>query len=131
MTDLKRDEIKYIRDISKNAYKKDNSCFICTIDNTLEFHHYYSMTALWEKWKKEHNVAIDCVDDILKYRLVFKEDHYNEIYNETVTLCKEHHQGLHKVYGKVPKLITAEKQKRWVVKKRDKLTEKLKDDNPK
>ena len=121
MTDLKRDEIKYIRDISKSAYKKDEECYICGVEEELQFHHFYSMTLLWNKWKRDNKVIIKTVDDILLHREDFRTDHHNEIYNETVTLCKNCHMGkLHKIYGKVPTLATAPKQKRWCDKQRDK-----------
>ena len=45
---------------------------------------------------------------------------YKELYEDTVTLCHSHHMKLHSIYGKRPKLIHAEKQKRWVEKQRDK-----------
>ena len=48
------------------------------------------------------------------------EEFINEIYNEAATLCKAHHQRLHSIYGKRPKLVTALKQKRWVDKQREK-----------
>lgn len=114
MSDLKRDEIKYIRDLSKSAYKKDTSCYICNSTDDLEFHHFYSMTLLWNKWKSENKIVIKNVEDIIKYREEFKKKFHNEIYNETVTLCKFHHrERLHKIYGKVPNLATAIKQKNW------------------
>ena len=123
--DLKRDEIKYVRDLSKNAYKKANACYICNTEDNLQFHHFYSMTLLWNKWKKENNIAIKTVDDILDHRETFKEDHHDEIYNQTVTLCKSCHMDkLHKIYGKVPSLATAEKQKRWCDKQKIKFQEK-------
>ena len=68
MSDLKRDEIKYIRDISKSAYAKEELCFICGAQDNLQFHHFYSMTALWEKWKKKNDIVISNVEDILDYR---------------------------------------------------------------
>lgn len=121
MDTLKRDEIKYIRDISKSAYIKGCECYICGSFEDLQFHHFYSLTELWNKWKKDKNISIDDVDDIIKYREDFKIEHFNEIYNETVTLCKHHHMNvLHKIYGKTPKLHTAQKQKRWCKKQRDK-----------
>lgn len=122
MSDLKRDEIKYVRDLSKAAYKKDSECYICGNTEELQFHHFYSMTPLWEKWKKQNAVVINSVDDILEHRETFKMDHYDKIYKETITLCKYHHmEKLHKIYGKVPALTTAEKQKRWCDKQRAKL----------
>lgn len=126
MNDLKRDEIKYIRDISKSAYKKEEECYICSTREELQFHHFYSMTPLWEKWKKANNITINNVEDILDYREHFKAFHRKEIYDETVTLCKFHHmERLHKVYGKVPALGTALKQKRWCERQRIKHEEKL------
>ena len=125
-TNLKRDEIKYIRDISKSAYKKDEKCYICNTPDNLQFHHFYSMTPLWERWKKNNNIVINDVEDILVYREHFKAFHRKEIYDDTVTLCKYHHmEKLHKIYGKVPTLGTAEKQRRWCEKMRIKHGEKL------
>ena len=68
MSELKRDEIKYIRDLSKSAYKKDDECYICGAIDNLQFHHFYSMTELWNKFKKKANIKIESVDDILVYR---------------------------------------------------------------
>jgi len=128
--DLKRDEIKYVRDISKSAYKKANACYICDADEDLQFHHFYTMTLLWAKWKRSSNIVINSVDDILEHRDTFKEDHHDEIYNKTITLCKSCHMGrLHKVYGKTPTLITAEKQVRWCDKQKQKHQEKLENGN--
>ena len=125
MSDLKRDEIKYVRDLAKSAYKKDTECYICGTKENLQFHHFYSMTLLWEKWKKDYNIEINTVEDILASREDFKGYHFKEIYADTITLCKFHHMDrLHKVYGKVPKLATAEKQKRWCEKQRIKYLEK-------
>jgi len=124
--DLKRDEIKYVRDLAKSSYQKDKECFICGTEAELQFHHFYSMTLLWNKWKREHGIVIDSVDDIKVERENFKGYHYKEIYSETVTLCKFHHmERLHKIYGKVPALGTAEKQKRWCDKQRIKHQEKM------
>lgn len=125
MTDLKRDEIKYIRDLSKSAYSKDKECYICGDVEDLDFHHFYSMTELWRKWKRENKVKIASVEDILKRRQQFKDAHHKEIYEETVTLCKHHHrEKLHKIYGKTPALATAMKQKRWCEKQKLKYIEK-------
>lgn len=121
MSDLKRDEIKYVRDLAKSAYKKDTECYICGSTEELQFHHFYSMTRLWDKWKGKQNIIIGSVDDILKHRERFKEAHHDQLYNQTVTLCKFHHMDkLHKVYGKVPCLLTAMKQKRWCEIQREK-----------
>jgi hypothetical protein len=121
MSDLKRDEIKYIRDLAKSSYKKDKECKICGSTENLQFHHFYSMTALWNKFKLKAKIKIETVQDILDYREQFKSAHHKEIYEDTVTLCKFHHmERLHKIYGKSPSLATAEKQKRWVELQREK-----------
>lgn len=126
MADLKRDEIKYIRDLAKSAYTKNTECEICDSTEELQFHHYYSMTLLWEKWKKKEKISIDSVEHIMSIREDFKAYHVKEIYTDTVTLCKSCHMDkLHKIYGKVPPLATAEKQKRWVQKQKIKHQEKL------
>ena len=125
MTDLIRDEIKYVRDGAKAAYAKSAHCYICGTTEELQFHHFYSMTLLWNKWKKENSIEIENVDDIMNVRDNFVEDHHDEVYNQTVTLCKYHHmERLHKIYGKVPLLSTAMKQKRWCDKQKVKFEEK-------
>jgi hypothetical protein len=76
---------------------------------------------LWNKWKKENSIVINSVEDILEVREQFKEDHRVEIYEATVTLCSFHHRiKLHGLYGKVPALTTAQKQKRWCDKQKAK-----------
>ena len=121
MTDLKRLEVKYIRDGAKAAYTKDKECFVCGTDEELQMHHFYSMTPLWEKWKKENKIVIKSADEIKTIRDDFIKDKHVEIYDEVVTLCKFHHmERLHKVYGKVPLLSTAKKQKNWCLKRREK-----------
>ena len=128
--DLKRDEIKYVRDISKSAYKKANACYICDSVDELQFHHFYTMTLLWGKWKKVNKIKINNVDDILEYREDFKNEFHDEIYNKTITLCKLCHMGrLHKIYGKTPALATAEKQERWCDKQKSKYQEKIENEH--
>ena len=125
MADLKRDEIKYVRDLAKSAYTKDTECRICLTSEELQFHHFYTMTLLWARWKKKEKIQIDSVEDIMSAREDFKGYHVKEIYQDTVTLCKNCHMNkLHRIYGKTPSLATAEKQKRWVEKQRIKLQEK-------
>ena len=125
MADLIRDEIKYVRDGAKAAYVKDTQCFICHTDQELQFHHFYSMTLLWKKWKKENNITITNTDDIFNVRDDFVSEHHDQVYNQTITLCKFHHmERLHKIYGKVPPLYTAQKQKRWAERQRIKFEEK-------
>jgi len=127
MSKLIRDEIKYVRDGAKAAYKKDPECYICGTSADLQFHHFYSMTPLWEKWKKTNSITINSTEDIFDIREDFISEFHDEIYNQTITLCKFHHmERLHKIYGKVPILGTAMKQKRWCEKQRIKCLEKNK-----
>ncbi len=121
MSDLKRLEVKYVRDGAKAAYTKHKECFICGSEEELQMHHYYTMTPLWERWKKRNKIVIKFADEVMRIRDTFINDHHDEIYSEVVTLCKFHHmERLHKIYGKVPLLSTAKKQKNWCVKQRAK-----------
>lgn len=118
---MKRLPIKWVRDRAKAAYEKKGSCEICGTTEELEFHHYYTMTPLFNKWCKSQRIIINSDQDVLDCRDAFIEAHRDEIYNQTVTLCKSHHAMLHKVYGKDPNLGTAIKQKAWVQIQREKL----------
>ena len=117
---LKRDLVKYVRDKAKSGYDKDTQCYICGDTENLEFHHFYGMTELLHTWLKSNKITITSADEIMNIREEFIEQFNNEIYNEAATLCKAHHQRLHSIYGKRPKLVTALKQKRWVGKQREK-----------
>lgn len=114
---LKRDKIKYIRDKAKSKYIKGPECEICGTTEKLDFHHYYSLTRLLDKWQKEKGYE-DYM--IMEWRDEFIEEFDLELYEETATLCHDHHLKLHSLYGKNPLLHTAPKQKRWVGIQRDK-----------
>jgi len=118
MAELKRDIVKYVRDRAKSAYKKDSECRICGATEELDFHHFYGMTELLEKWLKENGITVETADDIMEVRDRFIEEEHTNVYDETVTLCHKHHLKLHSIYGKRPKLTTGPKQKRWVEKRR-------------
>ena len=117
---LKRDLVKYVRDKAKSKYKKSNNCYICGDTDHLDFHHYYGLTELLETWLKQKNIIIEKDQDILALRESFIDDNYDKVYDYTVTLCHKHHLRLHSIYGKRPKLITAEKQNKWVEIQREK-----------
>jgi hypothetical protein len=121
MSDLKRLEVKYIRDGAKSAYKKDTECYICGTNEELQLHHFHTVTLMWENWKRKNKIIIETAEDIMNVRDSFVLEHYKEMYEEVVTLCKFHHmERLHKIYGKVPLLLTAKKQKIWCEKRREK-----------
>jgi len=117
MSELKRDKIKYIRDRAKSAYVKDEECYICGGNESLDFHHFLSVTELLNKWIKEKKLVISTAEDMMDMRDEFIEAHHKEIYDDTVTLCHKHHLKLH-IYGKKPALVTGPKQQRWVEKRR-------------
>lgn len=120
MSDFKRDEIKYIRDRAKAKYNKGTECYICGSTDRLDFHHHYTLTPLYNKWKKDNKIVVRNEQDILDIRDRFIAEHQKELYEVATTLCHVHHLKLHAVYGKDPALSTAEKQIRWMEKQRDK-----------
>lgn len=106
--------IKHVRDKAKARYNKGNQCEICGDTESLDFHHYYTLTPLFEKWCRVNKISIVSDEDVLNIRDRFIAEHEKELYQDTVTLCHMHHMKLHSVYGKDPALVTAEKQKNWV-----------------
>ena len=117
---FKRDLVKYVRDKAKSQYKKENECYICGSTDNLDFHHFYGLTELLDTWLRTNNITIEIEQDILDVREQFISENYEKVFNKTATLCHQHHLRLHSIYGKRPKLITAEKQARWVEKQREK-----------
>ena len=115
---FKRDLVKYVRDKAKSRYQKSNNCYICGDTENLDFHHFFGLTELLEKWLRKNKIVVETEEDILDVRETFIQMHEKELYDEAVTLCHLHHLRLHSIYGKRPKLITAMKQKRWVEKQR-------------
>jgi hypothetical protein len=119
-TKLKRDPIKYIRDRAKAAYEKGSECRICGSTERLDFHHFYTLTPLFNKWLRAEKISINTEEDVLSVRDRFIAEHKPELYEHAVTLCHDHHLKLHSLYGKDPPLTTAVKQMRWVEIQRDK-----------
>ena len=117
---FKRDLVKYVRDKAKSQYQKGSECYICGNTESLDFHHFYGLTELLETWLSIKNIIIEDEQDILDIREQFIGENLDKVYDKTVTLCHLHHLRLHSIYGKRPKLFTAEKQARWVEKQRDK-----------
>tara|TARA_E500000081_G_C6133770_1_gene355364 strand:+ start:2073 stop:2441 length:369 start_codon:yes stop_codon:yes gene_type:complete len=117
MPKLKRDIVKYVRDKAKSRYEKASECRICGTNERLDFHHFYSLTLLLNKWLKENGHNPEYIQAL---RDDFIEEFEPELYEYTVTLCHAHHLKLHSVYGKEPPLVTAKKQMRWVEIQREK-----------
>jgi 5-methylcytosine-specific restriction endonuclease McrA len=125
MSDLKRLEVKYVRDRAKSRYEKGPVCEICNTTSELQFHHLHTVDLLWDRWKRKNKIQIDSTDDILRVRDDFIAEHEYELYTAVATLCKDcHNNKLHKVYGQKPALATAEKQRRWIDKQATKHREK-------
>lgn len=119
-TKLKRDPIKYIRDGAKSAYEKGTECRICGATDKLDFHHFYTLTPLFNAWCRKNKFPINTEEDVLSVRDRFIAEHKPELYEHAVTLCHDHHLKLHSIYGKDPPLVTATKQMRWVEIQREK-----------
>lgn len=122
MTNLRRIPIKYIRDYIKKDYKLKDECYICKCTNSLELHHMYSISQLFETWCVKNNIqSVDSVDLIKDIRVRFYEDEQEKLSNINLyTLCKTHHERLHNIYGQrysnsmAPKIInwlTIQKEK--------------------
>jgi len=100
MAQLKRDEIKYLRDGIKANYKKGTECYICRDSKNLEYHHYTPLVYLWDIYKKDNNIIISEVSDIMELRYGFYDTYKTELIDDCITLCKIHHAKLHSIYGK-------------------------------
>ncbi len=114
MAKNKRLPVKWIRDFNKRRYNRGDTCAICGTNELIEFHHFYSLTLLFEAWVKQKGLTIVTDEDVLTIREDFSNDHRRHLFDEAVDLCKHHHALLHKLYGITPALHTAEKQKRWI-----------------
>jgi len=122
MTELKRLPVKYVRDYIKKEYKLRDCCYICGSTNTLELHHLYSVSELFNTWCVKNNVKhITTEQQILEIRAKFAEDCYPELNNTNLfTLCGEHHKRLHNLYGQTYPNFMATKIKAWLDIQKDK-----------
>jgi hypothetical protein len=112
---MNRDAVKWIRDRAKSRYNKGSECEICGSTENLDFHHYYSVAELLDRWCTKNKLTLKTDDDVLAVRDRFIAEHEYELFEATVTLCNFHHaESLHKIYGKSPGLGTAKKQMNWV-----------------
>lgn len=118
---FKRDAISLMRDGIKSQYKKASCCAICDNDQDLELHHYHTVSLLVKKFAKENQLDFNDSEVVLSNRTAFYDQYRHELVDDTVTLCVIHHQLLHKVYTKEPPLFSANKQKVWVERQREKI----------
>ena len=120
MSKNKRVATKHIRDGIKSNYRKDCTCAICGTEEDLELHHYTTVSLLLQKYANDRDIPIDTDEEVLAMRDEFYKVHWQELVEDTVTLCNTHHKLLHKIYGKAPLLHTASKQPGWVIRQREK-----------
>lgn len=116
MTDLKREQVKYIRDFIKKDYKLRDKCFICDSTSNLELHHLYSVSELFNQWCTKNGVRnITTEAQIKQLRVQFAEDCSELLGHEHLfTLCSEHHKRLHNIYGQTYANSMAPKIKNWI-----------------
>ena len=119
-TGNKRVATKHVRDGIKSQYPKGNCCEVCDTDQDLEYHHYHTLSILLKEYSRKNNIPIDTDEQVLAMRDQFYKDNWEAVVTDGATLCATHHKALHKVYGREPALSTAEKQKIWVVRIREK-----------
>ena len=75
MTSLKRFPIKYIRDFIKKDYKLRDECYVCGTKESLELHHLYGLSELFDKWCTTNKIKkVDTVEIINQVREDFAND---------------------------------------------------------
>jgi 5-methylcytosine-specific restriction endonuclease McrA len=116
MTELKRLPVKYVRDYIKKDYKLRDCCYICNTTSSLELHHLYSVSELFNNWCIKNNIKdISSEEQILDIRIRFAEDCSTELSNNNLfTLCSTHHKRLHNLYGQTYPNFMALKIKNWI-----------------
>lgn len=114
--------VKWVRDLAKKAYVKEDTCYICNTTEDLELHHTNSITLLLEGWARKKGYDISTDEGICAVRQEFIDEHYDELYEQVYTLCNKHHVALHGVYGKTPQPTSGPKQERWIEAQKAKLS---------
>lgn len=116
MTTLRREPIKYIRDFIKKDYKTRDSCYICGSTNTLDLHHLYSVSELFNSWCDKQGIrSVDTEEQIKELRVLFVSANTEALSNDNLyTLCKKHHTQLHNLYGQRYSNSMGLKVKNWI-----------------
>jgi hypothetical protein len=120
---MKRTVYKYIRDGVKSNYVYKDCCEVCGTAEDLELHHPTTLSLLFDQWCSSRDVDLTDKDQVMEIRQDFYKDHWEEVVTDVLTLCNKHHKALHKIYGAQPPLSTAEKQKQWVNRLRDRTSD--------
>lgn len=113
-TGNKRVAVKHIRDGIKSQYPKGTTCEICGTEHDLEYHHYATLSIVFQEYCERNNIQVNTDEQVLEMRDKFYEDNWDAVVTDGVTLCNTHHKALHKLYGKQPVLASMKKQKHWV-----------------
>lgn len=122
MTELKRLPLKYIRDYIKKDYKLRDKCYVCGCTDSLELHHLYSVSELFNTWCDKNGInSIDTEEQILEYRQLFAVECEDKLSADNLyTLCSMHHKRLHNIYGQRYANHLAPKIKNWLVIQKEK-----------
>ena len=116
MTELKRLPLKYIRDYIKKDYKIRDCCYVCGSEKSLELHHLYSVSELFNAWCDKNQIrSITTEEQILEFRVTFAEEYADALSHENLfTLCSDHHKRLHNIYGQRYSNHLVPKVKNWL-----------------
>ena len=116
MAELKREIVKYVRDYIKKDYKLRDCCYICGELQSLELHHLYSVSELFNLWCTQHRIkAVTTEQQIKELRVQFASDYGDKLSHENLyTLCSNHHKRLHNIYGQTYSNSLAPKIKNWL-----------------
>lgn len=117
-----RTAIRWIRDGIKSNYVKGSECEVCGSTEDLELHHTHSVALVLQEYCQKEGISIEGKEDVLAMRDAFYKSHWQELVVDTLTLCNCHHKLLHQIYGAVPSLSTASKQRIWVERLKGKLS---------
>lgn len=122
MAELKRLPLKYIRDYIKRDYKIRDCCYICGCTESLELHHLYSVSELFNNWCDKNKIrSIDTEEQILELRVLFATEFEEQLSHKNLfTLCSSHHKRLHNIYGQRYPNHLVPKVKNWLDIQKDK-----------
>lgn len=72
---------------------------------------------MYNTWSKRHQIVTE--EDAIRLREEFYVDFEDYLLNFVYTLCKEHHDKLHKAFGADPPPTTVAKQRSWLETRRN------------
>lgn len=118
--DLKRTVYKYARDGIKANYSYKPACECCGSTEDLELHHPHTFSLLFDEFCEKRGITVTTQEEVFSVREEFYKEYWDKLVVDVFTLCNTHHKALHKIYGAIPPLSTANKQRMWVQRLRDK-----------